>query len=297
MDTSNCRLCPRNCAAARKCGQKGFCGAGGKIAIGRYGLHQWEEPCLSGTHGSGTVFFSYCTLRCIYCQNYTISTKNHGRIISTDELSDIFLQLQKQGAHNINLVTPTHYADKIISAIDKARRAGLRLPIVYNTSGYESIETLKMLEGYIDIYLPDFKYWRGEYAKKYSAAADYPQIAKEAVAEMVRQIPKARYSSDGIMQKGVIVRHMLLPGLLYDAKKIVDYLYSNYKDDIVISLMSQYTPMPQTKDMPPLNRRCGDAEYEALCSYAARIGITNAYIQEGSAASESFIPDFYDDKI
>ena len=296
MDIASCTLCPRKCAVDRTSGERGFCGAGADIVIGRYSLHRWEEPCISGTNGSGTVFFSHCTLRCIYCQNYSISTNMHGRRISQSELCEIFLKLQADGAHNINLVTPTHFIDKILPALDAAKSAGLRIPIIYNTSGYERIETLKMLKGYIDIYLPDFKYWRPKYAEKYSAAPDYPEAAKAAIEEMARQALPA-ISENGLMKRGLIVRHLLLPGLLYDAKKIIDYLHSAYGNDITLSIMSQYTPLEQVSELPPLNRTVGKREYEMLCDYAASIGVTNAYTQDGAAAKESFIPDFYNDNI
>lgn len=293
MTKTGCMLCPRRCNVDRASGERGFCGAGNDLIIGRYGLHQWEEPCISGKNGSGTVFFSHCTLRCLYCQNYAISTKMQGRKITPQQLCDIFLELQNNGAHNINLVTPTHFAVQIISALELAKMRGLTLPVVYNTGGYERVETLKMLEGYVDIYLPDLKYYRSEYAKKYSAAPDYFQIACAAIAEMARQVLPAKYDENGLMQRGLIVRHLLLPGLLYDAKKIVDYLYKNYENNVTISLMSQYTPLEQVKDMPPLNHTVGAHEYQILCDYAASIGVENAYVQDGSAAKESFIPDFY----
>lgn len=295
MEHKLCNLCPRRCSADRAAGKLGFCGAGSEIIIGRYGLHLWEEPCLSGSNGSGAVFFSHCTLRCVYCQNYEISTKMHGRKISQSELCEIFLKLQEDGAHNINLVTPTHFIDKILPALDAAKANGLNIPIIYNTSGYERVETLKMLKGYIDIYLPDFKYWRPEYAKKYSSAPDYPQTAKAAIEEMATQVLPA-VSENGLMKRGLIVRHLLLPGLLYDAKKITDYLYSRYSNSITLSLMSQYTPMKHTRGISPLDKTVGKREYEFLCSFAADLGFTNAYIQDGSAAEESFIPEFYNEK-
>lgn len=295
MSITCCRLCPRRCGVNRAAGETGFCGAPDEIRIGRFGLHQWEEPCISGENGSGTVFFSHCTLKCVYCQNYAISTENRGRVISIAELAGIFLQLQEMGAHNINLVTPTHYVPQIMRALDCARKDGLSLPIVYNTSGYERVETLRALRGYVDIYMPDFKYWRQRFAQEYSAAPDYTGVISSVLAEMAAQTLPVQFS-DGIMMRGMIVRHMLLPGLLYDAKKIIDYLYKTYGDKIYISIMSQYTPLPHVAAIPELNRRVGGREYAALCDYAARIGLVNAFIQEGSAASESFIPDFYTDK-
>ncbi|MBQ7793787.1 MAG: radical SAM protein [Clostridia bacterium] len=292
MDITECRLCPRSCGVNRLTGKVGYCGAKAETVIGRYSLHHWEEPCISGKNGSGTVFFSHCTMKCIFCQNYEISTKHKGKTVTTNELSDIFLKLQDMGAHNINLVTPTHFLFDIIPAIERAKIHGLTLPILYNTSGYESVETLKKLEGLIDIYMPDFKYWRSSYAQKYSQAPDYPEHTKAAISEMFRQVGKPEFDGN-LMKRGMIVRHLLLPGLLYDAKKIIDYLYKTYGNDIFISIMSQYTPLAQVAALPPLNRKVGKAEYEMLCDYAAKLGIVNAFVQEGEAASESFIPDFY----
>ena len=295
MDITRCKLCPRKCGIDRTKGNVGFCGAGAETVIGLYSLHKWEEPCISGENGSGTVFFSHCTMKCIFCQNYTISSLHNGKKVSVEELAQIFLNLQEIGAHNINLVTPTHYLHNIITALDKAKTKGLHIPVLYNTSGYESVETLREIEGYIDIYMPDFKFWRSKYAKEYSSAPDYPEIARAAISEMYRQVGKNQFSN-GLMTKGVLVRHLLLPGHLYDAKKIIDYLYTTYNDDIYISLMSQYTPLPQVAHIENLNRTVGESEYDALCNYAANIGIKNAFIQEGSAASESFIPEFYSEK-
>lgn len=292
MNKIGCMLCPRRCGINRGAGERGFCGSGDEIKIGRYGLHFWEEPCISGKNGSGAVFFSYCNLRCVFCQNYEISTMEQGKIITTDELAEIFLRLQAMNAHNINLVTPTHYADKLVYAIDNARSNGLKLPIIYNTSGYESLDTLKMLDGYIDVYLPDFKYWRKEPSLKYSSAPDYPEIAREAISEMFKQTGCAEFEN-GIIKKGTIVRHLLLPGGLYDAKKIIDYLCSSYGDEIFISIMNQYTPLKQVEKLPPLNRKVGAREYDALINYAVSIGVQNAYIQNGETALESFIPEFY----
>lgn len=286
-----CMLCPRKCCVNRSAGETGFCGAADGIKIGRYSLHMWEEPCISGEKGSGTVFFSHCNMKCVYCQNHKISTGGMGRAISEDELCEIFLELQSRGAHNINLVTPTHYADKIRRALISAKSRGLHIPTVYNCGGYESVETLRSLDGLIDIYMPDFKYYRDEYAKKYSSAPDYRKIAKAAIDEMARQTLPAVYEN-GLMKRGLIVRQLLLPGLLYDSKKIIDLLWQKYGDDVCISLMSQYTPTSNVKAHPELDRTVGEREYDALCDYCARLGITNAYTQDGSAASESFIPDF-----
>lgn len=293
--SKSCQLCPRKCGANRTNGKLGFCGSSDKIRIARSSLHHWEEPCISGEKGSGTVFFSYCTLKCVFCQNYGISTQNHGRDITEGELSECFLDLQAQGAHNINLVTPTHFVPQIISAIDIARKNGLKLPIIYNTSGYENVETIKILDGYVDVFLPDLKYFDNKYAEKYSNAKNYFTIASQAIKQMFRQAGKCEFDKDGIIKKGVIVRHLMLPGLLFDTKKILDYLNAEYGDDIFISIMSQYTPLSTLPDnFPELNKKINPKHYDAILDYAAGLGIENAYIQEGSSASESFIPDFYE---
>ncbi len=289
-----CQLCPRQCSVNRLNGEKGFCQAGDKVKIARADLHHWEEPCLSGTRGSGTVFFSHCTLKCVYCQNHEISTSGVGKEITSEALGEIFLRLQCEGAHNINLVTPTHYAPQIIEGMDYARKKGFHLPVVYNSSGYESIDTLKLLEGYIDIYLPDFKYFKSTYGEKYSKAPHYREYAQSTVTEMVRQVGKATFDEEGIMQKGVIVRHLMLPHLLFDSKKIVAYLASTFKEQIYISLLNQYTPLEQVKHIKELNQKLDVRHYEWLTEYAITLGIENGFIQEGDTADESFIPAFTD---
>lgn len=288
---SHCTLCRRLCGINRY-QSTGACGADAQIKIARAALHFWEEPCLSGTNGSGTVFFSHCSLGCVFCQNYDVSTRGVGKVVSEQALADKFLQLQEEGAHNINLVTPTHYVPRIIRALDKAKAQGLTLPIVYNTGTYETEDTIKMLDGYIDIYLPDFKYYSDTYAVKYSNAPHYFETASAAIAQMMRQVGSPRFNADGIMQSGIIVRCLLLPHLLFDMKKIIDYLYATYGDDIYISIMSQYTPLPHVQHIPELSQPVGKDYYNALVDYAAHIGITNAFIQEGDAADESFIPPF-----
>ena len=290
---SECVLCPRNCRADRAGGEVGFCGAGERIRVGRAALHFWEEPSISGEQGSGTVFFSGCNLRCVYCQNYKISRGNVGRDITVSELSDIFLDLQGQGAHNINLVTPTHYSEQIAEAIKLSKENGLRLPIVYNCGGYESVDSLRALSGLVDVYMPDLKYCDDKYASRYSSVSGYFNVATAAISEMFSQVGKNKFDENGMMTRGVIVRHMLLPGLMFDSKKILDYLYSTYGDDIYISIMSQYTPTPNVSEHPEINRKVTEKYYSALVDYAAGIGIINAYIQDGEAADESFIPEFY----
>lgn len=295
MDESkliSCELCPRACKVDRLHGQKGYCKVTSTLKVARAALHFWEEPCISGTRGSGAVFFSGCNMGCVFCQNRVISRGKEGKTISVMRLAEIFLELEAQGAHNINLVTPTHYTLQIIDALKIAKARGLKLPIVYNCSGYESVATLKLLEGYIDIYLPDFKYKNETYAKKYSHAPHYYEVAQEAIAEMVRQIGPAIFDADGLMTRGVIVRHLLLPGRRMDAKHIVKMLYETYGNEIYISMMNQYTPCDELKDYPELQKPVTERSYEILVDYAIGLGIENGFVQEGGTVSESFIPSF-----
>lgn len=273
-------------------GATGFCGAGLLPRTARIALHYWEEPCISGESGSGTVFFSYCTMKCVFCQNYDISARCKGRDITIEELADGFLSLQEQGANNINLVTPTHYVPQIIEALDNAKSRGLNIPILYNTSGYENTETLKMLDGYIDIYMPDMKYYDDKYAVKYSKAPDYFKIAAAAVDEMYRQTGRNKFDENGIMTKGVLVRHLMLPGLMLDSKRIMDYLYNAYGNNIYISLMCQYTPLPHVRAYPELDKKLDMRKYNALVDYCANKGMENVFIQSDESVSESFIPNF-----
>lgn len=288
-----CMICPRRCGIDRK-EYRGYCGEKDRVRVARAALHMWEEPCISGEEGSGTIFFTGCNLRCVYCQNYGLSRSEVGREISVHRLSEIMLELQEQGANNINLVTGTHFICQIREAIDLARKKGLHLPIVYNCGGYESVESLRMLRGYVDIYLPDFKYWEEASGRRYSQAPGYPEAARAAIDEMVHQIPKIEYDPSGLMKKGVIVRHLLLPGKVKEAQEIVRYLYEKYGDTICLSLMNQYTPLASLdKDTyPELNRRVTTYEYDKLVNYAIDIGVSNAFIQEGKTAKESFIPSF-----
>lgn len=291
----SCRLCPRACGANRTVGNVGYCKAGKEIKIARAALHFWEEPPISGENGSGTVFFSYCNMGCVFCQNYGISHEHHGRTVTEGELAEIFIDLQKSGANNINLVTPTHYVPQIKSALITAKKNGLAVPVVYNCGGYESVEALKMLDGLVDIYMPDMKYCSDKYAIKYSNAPGYFAYACEAIEEMYRQTGKNVFDENGLMKSGVLVRHMLMPGMLFDSKKILDYLYGKYGDNIYISIMNQYTPMPNAKNFPEINRRVDKKYYETLVDYAEKLGITNAFVQSGEAIGESFIPEFWDE--
>lgn len=285
----NCNICPRKCNVNRE-DKLGFCKMSNTLKIARASLHMWEEPCISGENGSGTVFFTGCTLKCVFCQNRDIATYNNGKEITIERLSDIFIELMDKGANNINLVTPTHYVPQIIKAINLAKSKGMNLPILYNTSGYESVDTLKMLDGIVDIYLPDFKYYSDDIAKKYSNVGNYVETAKLALQEMTRQIGKAKFDN-GIMTRGVIVRHLILPSYSEDSKKVIKYLYETYGDDIYISIMNQYTPF-RMENYKELNRKVTTYEYKKVVDYAIELGVTNGFVQEGSAASESFIPDF-----
>lgn len=315
-----CMLCPRACGVNRTAGARGVCGQSANVRLARAALHFWEEPCISGTNGSGAVFFCGCSLQCVFCQNREIATGQAGIEIPKERLAEIFLELQEQHANNINLVTPGHYAPHIIAAVESARRQGLRIPIVYNTGSYETVDTIRSLEGIVDVYLPDFKYMDAALAEKYSHAKDYPNAAKAAIAEMVRQQPQARFVPElqqregglsveiqsgtdrdteqkartqiQVMTAGVIVRHLLLPGMLYDSKHILKYLYEQYGNQIYYSLMSQYTPLAHVKDYPELTKRVSEEAYAHLVHYAEQLGITNGFTQEREVAKESFIPHF-----
>lgn len=289
----DCTLCPRNCHANRLAGKTGFCGQTAEITAARAALHFWEEPCISGECGSGTVFFSGCNLQCVFCQNHNIAIGQTGRILSLERLSEIFLELQQKGAANINLVTGAHFIPQIVHALTAAKQAGLAIPIVYNSSGYEEVSSLALLDGLVDIYLPDLKYYSTELSLAYSHAGDYFEKASAAIEEMFRQVGTPTFDKEtGLMKKGVIVRHLLLPGQSKDSKKILRYLYSTYKNDIYVSIMNQYTPLPHVADYPELNRRITDTEYAKIISFAEQIGIEKGFIQEGETALSSFIPDF-----
>lgn len=328
-EMKNCRLCPRECGADRTAGRYGVCRAGAEVTVARAALHAWEEPVISGKNGSGAVFFSGCSLGCVYCQNYIISgiaadrrmtgtagfmhtgcmmsdtadtdpqESLPGKPVSVEHLADIFLRLQDiEKANNINLVTATHFMPQVAAALETARENGLKIPVVYNTSGYEKVSSLKMLDGLVDVYLPDLKYLTPELARKYSHAGDYPDRAKEAIREMVRQTGEPRFSQEQgneenqLIVRGVIVRNLLLPGHVEESKKIVKYLHETYNESIYISLMNQYTPMPAMKHDPLLGRRVTKREYERLVQYALEIGVVNGFIQEGKTAQESFIPSW-----
>lgn len=288
----NCTLCVRKCKVNRIKGIKGLCNSGDNIKISRAALHFWEEPCISGKNGSGTVFFSNCNLKCAFCQNYKISHEGFGTEITIERLSEIFLELQNKGANNINLVTPTHFVPQIIEALKTAKKNGLNLPIVYNTNSLDTLETIKSLNGYIDIYLPDFKYFEDKYALKYSKINRYSKNVINIISEMISQVGIPIFNHEGIMIKGVIVRHLLLPGLLFDSKKIIDTIYKNFGDNVYISLMNQYTPMYNAKIFPEINKPINEKHYDSIINYALSIGVKNGFIQESGSNSEKFVPNF-----
>lgn len=289
----SCTLCPRNCKVDRSAGRTGYCGMPETIQVARASLHMWEEPCISGTSGSGTVFFTGCNLKCVFCQNHAIAVGHKGRSVSQTQLSDLFLMLQEKGAHNINLVTPSHYIPGIAKALELSKSHGLTIPVVYNTGGYDSVSSLKLLDGLVDIYLPDFKYVSSSLSQKYSHAADYYEVTKLSLAEMYRQVGNPVFDESGdLMRKGIVVRHLLLPGCLEDSKAVIRYLHTTYGDRIFISIMNQYTPLPHVAAYPELNRKVSDKEYDALVDYAIELGVEQGFIQEGDTAQESFIPEF-----
>lgn len=287
-----CTLCPRNCLCNRTDGELGFCGEKETIRISRAALHFWEEPFISGKEGSGAVFFSGCNLRCIYCQNREIALGRKGKEVSVSRLAEIYLELQAQGANNINLVTGAHFISGIRESLLEAKKSGLTIPVVYNSSGYELPESLTLLEGLVDIYLPDFKYMDKEKAQAYSHAEDYPERAKEALAEMFRQVGEVQTDERGMLRKGMVVRHLLLPLGVGNAKGVVDYVYETYGDKVYFSLMNQFTPCIIQEKYKELNRKVTAREYDRLLDYVMEKGITNAFIQVGDTAKESFIPDF-----
>ena len=287
-----CQLCPRECGVNRRAGEKGFCRGGVWPRVGRAGLHYGEEPCLSGSRGSGVVFFSGCNLRCVFCQNHIISQGLKGRNLSLEELGDIFIRLQEKGAHNLNLITAFAYVPQVLESLSIARRRGFNLPVVYNTSGYEKVETLKLLEGQVSVYLPDIKYYRDHPGLRYSSVTDYFRWAGPAVKEMYRQVGPAVFDEQGIMIRGVIIRILLLPGFLEDAREILNWISRELPEGVWISLMSQYTPTYQAHRFPEICRPVSSEEYELLLEHFLALGLENAFIQELSSAKKRFIPAF-----
>lgn len=290
--SEKCSLCPRMCGTDRAAGQKGFCGGGNLVRVARAALHYWEEPCISGESGSGTVFFSGCTMRCVFCQNKEISRSEVGKEITIERLAEIYLELAAKGANNINLVTPMHYAPQITAALDIARKNGLTLPIVWNTGGWERRESIAAVRDYADIWLSDFKYFDSSLGESLSKAPNYFSIAAAALDQMVKQTCEPVFDENGIMRRGVIVRHLMLPGHLDDTKNVLRFLYENYGDSIWISIMNQYTPMCSDPHFPELSRTVSDEEYNEAIDFACELGIENAFVQEGGTVGESFIPPF-----
>lgn len=286
-----CNICPRKCNIDRTI-YKGYCGMDDTLVVARAALHMWEEECISGKEGSGAVFFAGCNLRCVFCQNRNISKNGAGKTITVDRLADIFCELQKKGANNINLVTPTHYTKQIMAALDIAKDKGLNIPVVYNCGGYESVDTIKELKGYVDIFLPDFKYVDKNISKRYSNCEDYFDVAKKGLAAMYEIVGNPQFDERGMMKKGVIVRHLMLPGHVKDSKSVLKYLHETYGDNIYISIMSQYTPLVDKDKYKEIARKLYPAEYKRLVDYAIDIGIVNGFVQEGDVADESFIPEF-----
>ena len=290
-----CTLCPRNCGINRY-KKVGVCGASQNIKVAHYSLHEWEEPVISGTNGSGTIFFSHCNLKCIFCQNKRISTLGYGKEITGERFSEICLELQKMGAHNINLVTPTHYVPQIVTELKKIKNKDLKIPVVYNTSSYENVETIKLLDNIVDIYLADLKYYDNSLGEKYSHCSNYFEVATNAIDEMYKQVGKCVIKND-LMTRGLIVRVLILPGHADDAIKIIEYLYNKYGDNIWISIMNQFTPCNLIFEYDNLNREITDDEYNMVVHYACDFGVVNAFIQTGGTASESFIPKFDCDNV
>ncbi|MDQ0150654.1 radical SAM protein [Eubacterium multiforme] len=288
----NCNLCMRRCNVNRLKGEVGVCNSSDKIKVARAKLHMWEEPPISLDNGSGTVFFSNCNFKCVFCQNHEISQEHKGAFITVNELANIFLRLQKEGANNINLVTPTHYVPQIIEALKIAKKEGLTLPILYNTNGYDSLETIKALKGYIDVYLPDFKYFDDKYAIKYSKAPNYRENLIKILKEMFSQVSKNKFDNKGRMIKGMIIRHLMLPGLLFDSKKVIDTIYSLFGDNVYISIMNQYTPMFKAFEFKEISKPLNPKVYDSLINYAAEIGIKNAFIQDNGTNTTDFVPSF-----
>lgn len=288
----NCRICPRRCGVNRLKGEKGFCGALDKIVVAKAFAHRWEEPCISGHKGSGTVFFSGCNLKCVFCQNYRISQEWFGKAVEEKDLVEIFLNLQAKGVHNINLVTPTIYTPQLASALEKAKDKGLTVPVVWNSNAYENPEMLQMLEGLVDVYLPDLKYCDETPARKYSNAPDYFRCATKAILEMYRQVGEPVFDEKGMIKKGLIIRHLVLPGLKEDSKKILDFIKSNLPSGVYVSLMGQYMPYFRTSEFPEINRPLPKEEYEEVIEYFFDLGLENGFAQEEGADSPKYVPDF-----
>lgn len=287
-----CVLCPHKCMSDRTNGKIGFCRASDMVKISLASIHKFEEPCISGENGSGTIFFSNCNLKCIYCQNYKISQEDYGKKISIEHLASIFISQQEKGAHNINLVTPTIYSVQIIEAIKIAKRKGLTIPIIYNSSGYESVDTLKLLNGYIDVYLPDFKYSDDKIAFRYSGIKNYSTVTKNAILEMYNQVGTPELGKDGIIKSGLIIRHMILPNHLENTKKVLDWINTTFGNKVYVSVMAQYFPAYKAKEDIHINRKITKEEYKEIEEYLFGLEMENGYIQELGEHEEEYVPNF-----
>jgi putative pyruvate formate lyase activating enzyme len=288
----NCNICPRNCGVDRINGQVGYCQSGIKIDVAKAYLHQWEEPCISGSRGSGTVFFAHCNLGCVYCQNFEISHQGKGKSVEEKRLGEIFLELQGKGAHNINLVTPTHFIPQIKTALDHSVLNGLKVPVVYNTNGYEKRESLQLLKDRVQVFLPDLKYSTTQSGQRYSDAPDYFKVASLAIEQMFAYQPECVFDEAGLLTRGVLVRHLVLPGLKDESKDILKYLYDTFGNQIYLSLMNQYTPIYEARTFQELQEPLSSDDYEEVIDYALELGIENCFIQESGTVSEYYIPDF-----
>lgn len=290
MNLEKCEICPHKCGVNRNKNEIGRCKSTKQVKIALYSIHHFEEPCISGKNGSGTVFFSNCNLNCVYCQNYEISQEGKGREISIEELADIFIEQQNRHAENINLVTPTSYVFHIIEAIKIAKKKGLNIPIIYNTNGYENVETLKLLEGYIDVYLPDLKYYDNEIAKRYSKIDNYFEIATKAIKEMYRQVGSPKFDERGMITKGVMIRHLVLPGHIENSKKVLKWIKENMDENIYVDIMAQYFPTYKAKKIEALNRKLTNEEYQQIEEYVYDLDIKNGYMQELGEHEEEYVP-------
>ena len=291
-ELKECKLCPFKCKVNRLDGKLGRCKASDKLKISLVSLHHFEEPCISGTKGSGTIFFSNCNFNCVFCQNYQISQEGMGQEVSIDFLAQSMLEQQAKGAHNINLVTPVMYVYQIIEAIKIAKSKGLKIPIIYNSNGYENIETIKLLEGYIDVYLPDLKYYNDELGRKYSNVNNYFEVSSKAIQEMYKQVGAPKLDENGIIQKGVIIRHLILPNEIENSKNVLKWIVNNIGKEVYVSIMAQYFPTYKAKDIKELNRKINNKEYEEIENYVYELGIENGYMQDLGDHEEEYVPDF-----
>lgn len=292
LDMENCRVCPWECGKDRSHGEKGVCRSTARLKVARASLHAWEEPCISGTRGSGTIFFSHCNLSCVFCQNYKISQEGFGEEITVEALARLCLNLQEKGAHNINLVTPAHYLAQLRDALGLAKKEGLRIPVIYNTNAYEEVESLQALAGLVDVYLPDLKYYSDDYAWKYSRVRGYFAKASQAILEMFRQVGAPRFDDEGLIRQGLVIRHLLLPGLTGDSRKVLQWIAKELPRDVYVSLMGQFTPFYQAGRYPELRRPLTEEEYDEVIGFFFALGLENGFVQELESGDAAFIPEF-----